>query len=66
MQHLRQLLSIENSELARLLRFSLHGLEATLNQACTEFPLDPGVEICNEVLQELHSLLQPAKEDHNA
>jgi hypothetical protein len=63
MQHLRQLLSIENSELARLLRFSLHGLEATLNQACTEFPLDPGVEICNEVLQELHSLLQPAKED---
>jgi hypothetical protein len=63
MQHLRQLLSIENSELARLLRFSLHGLEATLNQACTEFPLDPGVEICNEVLQELHSLLQPAWED---
>ncbi|WP_392533186.1 hypothetical protein [Nostoc sp. C117] len=59
MEHLRQLLGIENSELARLLRFSLHGLEATLNQACTEFPLDPGIEICDEVLQELHSLLQP-------
>ncbi|MBG1270137.1 hypothetical protein [Nostoc sp. WHI] len=59
MQHLRQLLEIENSELAQLLRFSLYGLEATLNQALTEFPLDPGVKICDEVLQELHYLLQP-------
>ncbi|MBD6618390.1 hypothetical protein FNW02_21825 [Komarekiella sp. 'clone 1'] len=60
MQHLHQLLKIENSKLAQLLRFSLYGLEATLNQARTEFPLDPGSEICDEVLQELHSLLQPA------
>ncbi|MBE9053616.1 hypothetical protein IQ243_25085 [Nostocales cyanobacterium LEGE 11386] len=59
MQHLRQLLEIENSELAKLLRFSLHGLEASLNQARSEFPLDPGWEICTEVLQEIHSLLQP-------
>ncbi len=39
MQHLRQLLEIENSELAQLLRFSLYGLEAALNQARTELPL---------------------------
>jgi hypothetical protein len=60
MQHLRQLLEIENSELAQLLRFSLYGLGATLNQARTELPLDPGAKVCDEVLQELQSLLQPA------
>ncbi|MCC5615606.1 hypothetical protein LC605_11090 [Nostoc sp. CHAB 5836] len=59
MQHLCQLLEIKNSELARLLRFSLYGLEATLNQARTEFPLDPGAKVCDDVLQELHNLLQP-------
>ncbi|MBE9004119.1 hypothetical protein IQ259_03515 [Fortiea sp. LEGE XX443] len=58
MQHLRQLLEIDNSELARLLRCSLCGLEAALNQACTELPEDPGVEVCNGVLQEIQSLLQ--------
>ncbi|BAZ47533.1 hypothetical protein NIES4103_01340 [Nostoc sp. NIES-4103] len=63
MQHLSQLLKIENSELARLLRFSLHGLEATLNQARTELPLDPGAKVCDEVLDELHSLLQPVDEE---
>ncbi|MEH2211708.1 hypothetical protein [Nostoc sp.] len=65
MQHLRQLLEIENSELAQLLRFSLYGLEATLNQARTELPLDPGSKICDEVLQELHSLLQPELPQQN-
>lgn len=59
MQHLRQLLEIENSELSRLLRFSLHGLAAALNQARTELPQDAGVQVCDEVLQELHNLLQP-------
>ncbi|MBH8577352.1 hypothetical protein I8752_31175 [Nostocaceae cyanobacterium CENA369] len=59
MQHLRQLLEIENSELAKLLRFSLYGLEATLDKARTELPLDPGAKLCDEVLQELQSLLQP-------
>ncbi|MDF2387049.1 hypothetical protein JMG10_36655 [Nostoc ellipsosporum NOK] len=63
MQYLSQLLKIENSELARLLRFSLHGLEATLNQARTELPLDPGAKVCDEVLDELHSLLQPVDEE---
>jgi hypothetical protein len=60
MQHLHQLLEIKNSELARLLRFNLYGLEATLNQARAEFVLDPGAKICDDLLQELHYLLQPA------
>lgn len=59
MQHLRQLLEIENSELARLLRFSLYGLEAALHQALTELPQDPGAEVCAELLQEIQSLLKP-------
>ncbi|AFY34292.1 hypothetical protein [Calothrix sp. PCC 7507] len=59
MQHLRQLLAIENSELSRLLRFSLHGIEAALTQARIASPDDPGAEICDEILQELHHLLQP-------
>ena len=59
MQHLRRLLEIENSELARLLRFSLYGLEASLKKAQAEFSDDPGAKICDEVLQELNSLLQP-------
>ncbi|MEH2419099.1 hypothetical protein [Nostoc sp.] len=65
MQHLHQLLEIKNSELARLLRLSLYGLEATLNQARAEFPLDPGAKVCDDVLQELHSLLQPAPPQQN-
>ncbi len=65
MQHLRQLLEIKNSELARLLRFSLYGLEATLNQARAKFPLDSGAKVCDDVLQELHCLLQPAPPQQN-
>lgn len=60
MHQLRQLLEIENSELGKLLKFSLYGLEATLNKARTEFPLDPGTEICDKILQEISSLLQPS------
>lgn len=59
MQHLRQLLQTENSEIARLLRYSLHGLEAALKQACTELPQDPGAEVCAELLQEIQNFLQP-------
>ncbi|QSJ20384.1 hypothetical protein JYQ62_17795 [Nostoc sp. UHCC 0702] len=63
MQYLSKLLEIENSELARLLRFSLHGLEATLNQARTQLSLDPGAKICDELLEELHSLLKLVDEE---
>ncbi|CEJ42317.1 hypothetical protein [Umezakia ovalisporum] len=59
MHQLRQLLEIENSELAKILKFSLYGLEATLHKARTAFPLDPGTEICDELLQEISTLLQP-------
>jgi hypothetical protein len=58
MQQLSKLLKIENSELARLLRFNLYGIEASLQKARIEFPQDPGIEICDEMLRELHSLLQ--------
>jgi hypothetical protein len=60
MQHLRRLLEIKNSELARLLRFSLYGLEASLKKAQAELSDDPGAKICDEVLQELCHLLQPS------
>jgi hypothetical protein len=60
MQHLRRLLEVENSELARLLRFSLYGLEASLKKAQAELSDDPGAKICDEVLQELCHLLQPS------
>ncbi|MBL1199876.1 MAG: hypothetical protein FWK04_12510 [Nostoc sp. GBBB01] len=60
MHHFRKLLEIQNSQLAQLLRFTLYGLETTLNQARAEFPQDSGVEVCDELLQELHNLLQPA------
>ncbi|MEA5610512.1 hypothetical protein, partial [Nodularia spumigena] len=62
MHQIRQLLAIENSELAKLLKFSLYGLEATLNKARTEFPLDAGTEICDDLLQEISSLLHPQPE----
>ncbi|QLE55034.1 hypothetical protein [Nostoc sp. TCL26-01] len=58
MQHLYHLLTIQNSELARLLRFSLYGLETSLKKAQSEFPQDPGARVCDEVLQELQNLLQ--------
>lgn len=58
MQHIRQLLATQHSELARLLRFSLHGMEASLKQAQAELPQDPGAKVCEQVLQELQNLLQ--------
>jgi len=59
MQYLRELLQIQDSELARLLRCSLWGLETALHRARMELPQDPGVEVCDGVLQEIHHLLQP-------
>jgi hypothetical protein len=59
MQYLHQLLAIENSQLAQVLRFSLYGLEAALNKAQTEYPQDAGTQVCEELLQELQNLLEP-------
>ncbi|MDM3844378.1 MAG: hypothetical protein PT116_04850 [Aphanizomenon gracile PMC638.10] len=59
MQNLHKLLTIENSELAKILRFNLYGLAATLTKANQEYPFDAGCQICEELLQELHQLLEP-------
>ncbi|NJN11601.1 MAG: hypothetical protein HC815_27980 [Richelia sp. RM1_1_1] len=58
MQNLTQLLEVENSELAKLLRFSLYGVEGALKKALTELPNDPGAELCQKALLELNGLLQ--------
>jgi hypothetical protein len=58
MQYLHKLLNTENSELAKILRFNLYGLVATLTKANQEYPIDPGYQICEELLEELHQLLQ--------
>ncbi|MFB2891591.1 hypothetical protein ACE1CI_01470 [Aerosakkonemataceae cyanobacterium BLCC-F50] len=60
MQHFSNLLQIENSELSRLLRFGLYGLEASLKKARAELSQDPGTSMCDEVLSELHRLLEPS------
>jgi hypothetical protein len=57
MEYLRQLLQVENSELGRLLWFSLYGLEATLSQAQTEFPFDPGIQESARAIAALQSIL---------
>jgi hypothetical protein len=59
MQNLHKLLNTENSELAKILRFNLYGLAATLTKANQEYPLDTGFQISEEILQELHQILQP-------
>jgi hypothetical protein len=58
MQNLHKLLNTENSELAKILRFNLYGLVAILTQANQEYPIDPGIGISEELLQELDELLQ--------
>ncbi|MCC5631925.1 hypothetical protein LC613_29995 [Nostoc sphaeroides CHAB 2801] len=64
MQHLSELLVIDNSQIAKFLRSSLHGLEASLKKTQEQFPQDPGTDICNKVLQELQNLLQPSSSDN--
>lgn len=64
-QDLQQLLAIENSQLSRLLRCSLHGLEAVLNQAQKEYPQDPGNHLCEQFLADIHQLLQPVSVPEN-
>ncbi|MTJ15257.1 hypothetical protein FJR11_22375 [Anabaena sp. UHCC 0187] len=59
MQNLHKLLNTENSELAKILRFNLYGLAATLTKANQEYPLDTGFQTSEEILQELNYLLQP-------
>jgi hypothetical protein len=60
MQHLRKLLEIDSSDLARTLRFALHGLQASLKVALAESASDPGASACADLLRELEQLLAPA------
>ncbi|MBW4496538.1 MAG: hypothetical protein KME26_26360 [Oscillatoria princeps RMCB-10] len=60
MQHLRKLLEIDSSDLARTLRFGLHGLQASLKVALAESASDPGASACADLLSELERLLAPA------
>lgn len=62
MEKLSKLLKIENSELARLLQFSLYGVEAALKQALIKNPDDPAADLCQGALQELNTLLHPSTE----
>ena len=58
MQHLHKLLAMDDSDIAKFLRSSLHGLEASLKKTQEQFPQDPGANICDAVLQDIQSLLQ--------
>ena len=62
MQHLSQLLTRENSNLARVLRFGLHGLRASLEVALAEIPDDSGSSDCRELIKELDYLLRTNSE----
>jgi len=57
-QHLQKILEMEQSELARVLRFSLHGLIAALEAALVNASTDPGIPACQEFLEELTALLE--------
>ncbi|MBP5977074.1 hypothetical protein HW132_31225 [Brasilonema sp. CT11] len=60
MQHLSKLLKVDNSNLAWVLRLSLHGLRIQLQEALKTATTDPGSTACQELLRELDILLQEA------
>ena len=65
MQHLRKLLSMNDSNIAKFLQSSLRGLEVSLKDSQEKFPDDPGSDICDAVLQEIQSLLQSSSFDNS-
>lgn len=64
MQHLHKLLATKDSMIAELLGYRLQEIEVFLNKLQAKLPQDPGAKICDEVLQELQSLLQLASFDN--
>ncbi|MDM9380131.1 hypothetical protein QUB80_05385 [Chlorogloeopsis sp. ULAP01] len=58
MQHLSELLNIEDSKLAWVLRLGLCGLRSQLQEALKQTTTDPGSTMCQELLQELDEILQ--------
>ncbi|MFM7407263.1 MAG: hypothetical protein ACKO3K_11520 [Cuspidothrix sp.] len=59
MQNLHKLLNTQNSELAKILRFNLYGLAASLTKANQEYPLDLGIQVSEGFVQEIYQLLEP-------
>lgn len=59
MKKINKLLNIPNSQLANVLRLSLHGLRATLQEALNTTTADDiGKDACRALLQDLDNLLQ--------
>lgn len=58
MEQLKKLLNTEDSELAWMLRVSLYGLQKSLQEALETKSSDPGVDTCQEIIQELTNLLK--------
>ena len=59
MQSLNKLLTTENSHLATFIKANLIGFMASLKSAKEQFPNDPCVNICEELLTELEQLIVP-------
>lgn len=58
MQHLRELLAMDDSLIAWLLSSRLREIEDFLKEVQAKLPQDSGAKVCDAVLQEFQSLLQ--------
>jgi hypothetical protein len=56
MEQIKNILEI-NSNLSNTLKFGLHGLCASLVAAKNQFPDDPNISLCNELIAELEEIL---------
>lgn len=56
MEKIKNILEI-NSNLSNTLKFSLHGLRASLVAAKNQFPDDQSISLCNELIAELEEIL---------
>lgn len=56
MEKIKNILKI-NSNLSNTLKFGLHGLCASLVAAKNQFPDDPSISLCNELIAELEEIL---------
>ncbi|MEM9925474.1 MAG: hypothetical protein AAF915_17275 [Cyanobacteria bacterium P01_D01_bin.50] len=65
MPNLNKLLNIKNSKLAWLLRLKLLGLQTELQEALKTEESDPGREICQEILRELHVILESQNQSNH-
>ncbi|NJR14643.1 MAG: hypothetical protein HC785_02340 [Calothrix sp. CSU_2_0] len=66
MENLNKLLELEDSRLAWILRLGLQGLQVQLQQALQSENYDLGTTICQELIEEIDSLLLPKNADKNS